>query len=134
MKAKVPSPDSAARAARFAVALFAVALGACAAGSGDAATGFDRPEWRACDRDTQCTATFLSCHGWEVVRADRETEVHAWYDRTYADILSRSECAGPGDTPRPAAICRTDRCAPLLPDPHPTAADHSPQSAPKGTP
>ncbi len=126
MKAKAPSPDPAAMAARFAAALFAVALGACAAGSGRAASGFDRPEWRACASDSQCTATFLSCHGWDVVRADREAEVRAWYDRTHADILSRSECAGPGDLSRPAAICRANRCVPV--------ADPSPPSAPQGTP
>ena len=126
MKAKDQNPDLAAMTAWFAPALFAAALSACVAESGGAAPGFDRPEWRACTNDQQCKATFLSCHGWEVVRADRETEVHAWYDRTYADILSRSECRGPGDTPRPAAICRADRCAP--------AADPTPQSAPKGTP
>ncbi len=134
MKAKAPSPDPAATAARFAAALLAVAVSACAAESGSASAGFDRPEWRACARDTQCKATFLSCHGWKVVRADREAEVRTWYDRTHADILSRSECAGPGDMPRPAAVCRADRCAPVFPDRRAPTADPSPQSASQGTP
>jgi hypothetical protein len=65
--------------------------------------------WLACSKNSQCSATSLSCHGWIAINRLHETDVQKWYSHENADILSVVECTGPSQ-PQPATVCHVGVC------------------------
>ena len=65
--------------------------------------------WLACSKDTECSATALSCRGWIAINRSYESQVQRWYSSANADVLSVVECTGPL-TPKPDAVCNLRAC------------------------
>jgi hypothetical protein len=66
-------------------------------------------EWLACSRDSACSTTYLSCHGWIAINRSHASDVQHWYSTANADLLNVVECSGPS-LPRPKATCRARTC------------------------
>jgi hypothetical protein len=65
--------------------------------------------WLACTRNSACSTTWLSCHGWIAINRSHEADVQTWYSNENADLLGEVECTGPSK-PSPKATCHANTC------------------------
>ena len=66
-------------------------------------------EWLACTKNSMCSATWLSCHGWLAISSSHESDVQSWYRTANNDFLRKAECDGPPQY-QPIAICDVGSC------------------------